>query len=155
MLPPDYIAGFVDGEGCFALKYRANRKFDANGNKLHEYFYWSAEFVIVLHPSDQALLEEVRKTLKVGKISLAKTTKQVRYSVQDTKELASIIVPFFREHSMYGRKNEDFKLWAEAVGLLAAHRAQPRTGQSRPLDPTVEARLIELKRLIDKHKSHG
>lgn len=41
ILPGDYIAGFVDGEGCFALKFRRDVRHDRPGNP--EYYYWDIE----------------------------------------------------------------------------------------------------------------
>jgi len=37
-LPGDYIAGFVDGEGCFALKFR--RDYKSKRKSKPEYFYF-------------------------------------------------------------------------------------------------------------------
>gem|GEM_PF-6727427 len=42
MISGEYVAGFVDGEGCFALKFRRDVRRDRMGSP--EYFYWDAEF---------------------------------------------------------------------------------------------------------------
>ena len=90
-----YIAGFVDGEGCFALNYRTDKRYNSDGNKIYEYHYWTTEFAIVLHPLDADLLGLIKDSLGIGNISFKRAGDQVRYSVQNTAELNNIIVPFF------------------------------------------------------------
>jgi len=154
-LNDNYIAGFVDGEGCFALNYRADRRYDGDGNKLYEYHYWKTEFAIVLHPSDAALLHLIKDKLGVGNISFKRAGDQVRYSVQNTTELNNTIVPFFEKNSLFGTKARDFQLWSQAVRLLYIHRQEKKTGRSRPLDKSVEKKLCELKANIDHIKRKG
>ena len=43
-LPGDYIAGFVDGEGCFYLTYRSEKKTKRPGQPI--YRRWLAYFAI-------------------------------------------------------------------------------------------------------------
>jgi hypothetical protein len=147
----DYIAGFVDGEGCFALKYRADRKYK-EGKLLKEYFYWTAEFAIVLHITDTELLKTIQSVLGVGHISFAKVGDQVRYSVQNTSHLHNVIIPFFERFPLLGSKGKDFSLWAAAVRLLFQHQSMGKVGKSRPMDPVIENKLKELKKKVDAHK---
>ncbi len=155
ILNSHYIAGFVDGEGCFALNYRADRRYDSNGNKIYEYHYWTTEFAIVLHPSDANLLHLIKDSLGVGHISFKRAGDQVRYSVQNTTELNNIVVPFFEKNSLFGTKAKDFELWSQAIKLLHIHRQKKRTGRSRPLDRSVEQKLRELKSQMDHIKRKG
>lgn len=150
-----YIAGFVDGEGCFSLNYRADRRYDDEGNKLYEYHYWKTEFAIVLHPSDANLLHLIKDYLGTGNISFKRAGDQVRYSVQNTTELDSVIVPFFEENQLFGTKAKDFQLWSQAVRLLNIHKQKERTGKSRPLDESTEKKLRELKVKMDVIKKRG
>lgn len=113
---PDYIAGFVDGEGCFALKFR--RDFKDKRKKQKEYFYWTAEFAIVLRSDDSDILRYIKETLRCGNINFAKNRNQVRYSVQDIEKLKNIIIPFFKTNRLFGKKQYDFDLWSEAVEIL-------------------------------------
>lgn len=144
-----YIAGFVDGEGCFALNYRADRRYDDDGNKLYEYHYWKAEFAIVLHPADADLLYLIKSKLKVGNISFKRAGDQVRYSVQNTTELNNIIIPFFEKNLLFSTKAKDFQLWSQAVKLLCIHRQKERIGKSRSLGKSLEQKLSEIKAQMD------
>ena len=120
-LPFDYIAGFVDGEGCFALKFR--RDFKKERINQPEYFHWGAEFAITLRADDQKLLESIKNTLGYGHIYIMKD-KEARYSIQDIKILKEMIVPFFNQHRLYGKKWYDFRLWAEAIEILYRNKSE-------------------------------
>ncbi len=115
-LPGDYIAGFVDGEGCFSLKFRKDKKKNKLDGKVREYFYWAVEFAIVLRADDSDILNLIRSTLSCGHVTFS--SHQARFSVQNSKELAEIIIPYFRKHQLRAKKRGDFELWSEAVKIL-------------------------------------
>lgn len=103
----DYIAGFVDGEGCFSLSYRKDKG---------KYFYWKASFVVVLRKDDHEILNEIREYFGIGNVTFSR--REVRYSVNDTGSLAQIVIPFFDKHNLIGKKKYDFLLWKEAVEII-------------------------------------
>lgn len=114
-LPGDYIAGFVDGEGCFALKFRRDVRHERKSKP--EYFYWDIEFAIMLKGDDKEILENIKETLGCGAIS---TTRKgfVRYAVNRIDDLTGIIVPFFEKHRLHAKKRHDFDLWKETVVIF-------------------------------------
>src|SRR3990167_10117902 len=93
-LSGDYIAGFVDGEGCFALKFRRDRQKNVGSKKVRKYFYWGVEFAIVLRSDDDNILKLIKNELDCGSITYPQNGEQVRYSIQNTKDLAEKIIPF-------------------------------------------------------------
>jgi hypothetical protein len=103
----DYIAGFVDGEGCFFLTYRKDKM---------KYFYWKAGFSIMLRNDDTEILEYIKKYFNCGNIS--HTRNLSRYQISDNNELVEIIIPFFNKFSLIGKKRNDFELWKEAVLII-------------------------------------
>jgi hypothetical protein len=120
-LTGDYVAGFVDGEGCFAVKFRRDRKRNTNGT-FREYYYWGVEFVIVLKSDDLELLKLIGAALGCGKISQTRTGNQIRLSVQNPRQLKDKVISFFKTYRLHGKKRHDFKLWCEAVEILAKYR---------------------------------
>jgi len=153
-LSGDYVAGFVDGEGCFALKFRTDKQRNKDGT-YRQYQYWGAEFAIVLHPLDAAILELIREKLGVGKISYKKAGDQVRLSVQSTQELLRNIIPFFEKYPLRGIKRQDFILWCKAVSLIANHKSKTRRGYSNPMGDQIEKELTLIKSKIDSLKRRG
>ena len=91
-LPGPYVSGFVDGEGCFALKFRRDIKPDRPNSPT--YFYWDVEFAIVLKNTDRGILEKIKETLGCGVISEARRGLS-RYAVNNLEDLSQKIVPFF------------------------------------------------------------
>ena len=119
-LPGDYIAGFVDGEGCFALKFIREIKY-ARKNK-PEYFYWDIEFVIVLRADDKDILLNIKDALDCGKLGEPDKRGTVRYAVNDIHDLLYKIVPFFKKHQLRAKKKFDFELWKEALEILIRYQ---------------------------------
>src|SRR3989338_2115007 len=75
----DYIAGFVDGEGCFYLTYRSEKKYSRPGQPI--YHRWVPYFAIVLREDDREILEKIKHTVGCGTISY--TQNQVRFNVKN------------------------------------------------------------------------
>lgn len=120
-LPGNYIAGFVDGEGCFALKFRRDIQKNVGNQKVREYFYWGAEFAIQLRSDDFKILELIKEALDCGSVNFLKKSGQVRYSVQNIKDQKEKIVPFFEKYSIRGKKGSDFELWSRGIRILSKH----------------------------------
>ena len=83
---------------CFALKFRRDIKHNTTNKKQRDYYYWGVEFAVVLRPDDIKILETIKDRLGCGSITQTSNGAQVRYSVQNTKDLADKIAPFFRKY---------------------------------------------------------
>jgi len=114
----DFVAGLTDGEGCFALKFR--RDFKKNRPNSPVYFGWQAAFIITLRKDDFPLLQKVKQVVGCGTITISGNSAS--FQVQDTDELLNMIVSFFTRYKLHGKKAEDFKLWVEAVKLIASNK---------------------------------
>lgn len=119
-LPGDYIAGFVDGEGCFALKFRRDIRHDRGKRSGIKpvYFYWDIEFAIMLREDDQEILKKIQNTFDCGKMGNLDKRGAVRYSVNDINDLSNKIVPFFEKYPLHAKKQFDFQLWKDAVEIF-------------------------------------
>ncbi len=156
-LPGDYIAGFVDGEGCFALKFIRSIRYERKNKPI--YFYWDIEFAILLRGDDKEILEKIQNTLDCGKISMSKRGS-VRYSVNDINDLTTKIVPFFEEYSLRAKKKHDFKLWKEGLLILIKNRQKSMKRLSTQVgfskiqwNPKDLDRLKEIHLEMKKYKS--
>lgn len=158
-LSADYIAGFVDGEGCFALKFRREIRRERKGAP--EYFYWDIEFAIVLREDDREILERIKETFGCGRMSISKSG-QARYAVNDISDLNDKIVPFFDRYRLQAKKKHDFQLWKEAVAIIKMNqrlnlnrRAGDRYFHKTNWDIKDLKRLEEIHRAMKSYKSHG
>ena len=114
-LSGEYIAGFVDGEGCFALHFRRDVRHERKNKP--SYFSWKIQFSIVLRKDDINILTRIKEALECGNISIAKRGF-ARYQVTDVNDLGTKIVPFFEKNRLQAKKRLDFQLWKEAVMII-------------------------------------
>ena len=92
---------------------------DRRGNPT--YFYWAAEFAIVLDKKDYDLLCKIRDRLDCGSIS-TNVRGTVRLAMQNIDTLLSKVIPFFEEFTLRGVKLKDFRLWKRAVKIIARNK---------------------------------
>jgi hypothetical protein len=119
MLTPDYIRGFVDGEGCFYI---------LNTTRI------ACEFQV--SQKDRAVLEEMRQYFGCGYIKMKYDAAQTSvYIVKSIKDLSTKIVPFFREHPLIVKRNQ-FERFAEVVQMQS---------QKLHLTPQGKLKIAQLK----------
>lgn len=145
-LPGDYIAGFVDGEGCFALKFMRSVRHDRPNKPV--YFYWGIEFAIVLRADDKDILEKIRYTLDCGAVSPINKAGCARYSVGKWDDLSSKILPFFEKYPLRAKKEKDYLLWTEALSILI------RNKQAKAFKKII-MNEVDLSRLKEIHAEMG
>ncbi|MBI2263542.1 LAGLIDADG family homing endonuclease [Candidatus Berkelbacteria bacterium] len=126
-LPGDYVAGLVDGEGCFYLMYRHETK--RNRTNKTTYYRWIPYFCINVREDDKDLIQKVSNTLSCGKIYLLKKRKKqnnwgdtVWFGVQNIDDVYNKIIPFFKKFPLRGKKKFDFELWEKAVKIIYDHK---------------------------------
>ena len=111
LLHPDWITGFVDGEGCFGLKIYKSKGFKF-GFRLEPFFQ------IKLNRRDIGVLQKIQAYFGgVGKISFEKDT--VKFIVRTVKELLTII-PHFEQYTLLTQKYSDFELFRRIILIMAA-----------------------------------
>lgn len=108
-LNPDYVTGFVDGEGCFTLSiFKDDRR--STG--------WQVKpiFSISLHNRDIKLLEALQRTFNVGKI-YKHGPDSVQYRVSSLSNL-QVIVEHFDKYPLKTLKHADYVLFKQAINLI-------------------------------------
>lgn len=116
-LPPDYVAGFIDGEGCFTIVISKHpQKRIGLDARLH--------FEIELRDDDRELLEAIQKTLGCGRLYHLNYERygwnpHVELKVSSLKEIREKLIPFFKKHKLRGKKRHSFRLFCEAAELFA------------------------------------
>jgi len=115
-LPGDYIAGFVDGEGCFYLTYRSEIRYERPGNP--KYFRWTPYFAINIRKDDREILEKIKNTLNCGSIYMLKRGEMAHYIIQNLDDLYTKVLPFFNRYSLRAKKRHDFELWSKALWIM-------------------------------------
>jgi len=107
---PNWLVGFVDGEGCFLVNLYKSPK-NKNGYRIR------LRFVITQHVRDVNLLKNVMSWLGCGGIqpSLDSTSQLVVTSLSDITEK---IIPFFEKYPLEGAKAKDYSDFKRVANLL-------------------------------------
>src|SRR3990167_9718573 len=106
MLDPNYVTGFVDGEGCFAITISRIR-FKVAEVRL--------KFEIELREDDEPILEEIQKVLGCGSIyrleyeRYKKWRPHVKFMVGSYKDIKEKIIPFFKKYPLQAKKKKQFE----------------------------------------------
>lgn len=120
-----WLAGFVDGEGCFRIA-------ENNGGRS-----MCCRFLINLRLDDEAILRDVHRRLGIGQISHAYRSDPrcdskpiVRWQVYDRHGCA-VLVRIFDAFPLRAKKARDFAIWREAVREWCS-AGGPRSGYAGP-----------------------
>ena len=109
-LSPDWIVGFIDGEGCFHIGISKNEGVRFGYQIL-------PELTVVQHKRDIKLLYQIRTVMKCG---VVRKNHGDRYCwrVRNLENLLKIIIPFFEKHPLKSQKNIEFRKFAKAVRIM-------------------------------------
>jgi LAGLIDADG endonuclease len=110
---PNWIAGFVSGEGCFDINLKKS--------KSHRTGYQVIlRFSIKQHEKDKSLMELVSKYLGCGNIYPAYTRGYSCCSLTTVKysDITNLIIPFFNTYPVLGKKQQDFLDWCKVAKLM-------------------------------------
>jgi len=115
-----WLSGFTDGEGCFGINIWKRKNLKYTG--FTPYFQISQR----ADSSNQAALELIRDTLKVGTLypSYCKGKLPLsRLVVRRIDENYEVIIPLFTTYPLKTKKRLEFELWSKAVEYLYDTRA--------------------------------
>jgi LAGLIDADG endonuclease len=127
---PDYLAGYVDGEGSFHVAVQRNPT---------TRFGWQLvpEFHVSQNPERASVLLLLQSRLGCGRIRRNARTggrdQTLVFVVRNRHDLASKVVPFFEEHPLLSSKQADFETFAVVVRAMVAGDHRSAEGFSRLL----------------------
>jgi hypothetical protein len=125
MLNPNYIVGFVDGEGCFCITI------NNNGSRLPEV---RLLFEIELREDDREILVEISKVLDCGNIyhldyaRYKKWRPHVKYKVSNFADIYTKIIPFFKKYPLHAKKHQSFEVFCQAAEIIKAKEHLTKEG---------------------------
>ncbi len=110
ILTPEYLAGFIDGEGCFSVSIHPNP---------NAKFGWiiDPDFTINQHKQSLEFLERIQKFFGCGKIYEKSPDKSnvLTFTVYSRKTIFEKILPFIDKHPLLSNKRNDYKIFREIV----------------------------------------
>ncbi len=115
-LQPQWIVGFVDGEGCFSISCNRN----ATTTLGYQVF---PEFVITQGAKSIEALERIKTFFGCGNIFVNRRHDNhrehiYRYCVRAMKDLTQTIIPFFQKHPLQTNKKLDFQIFCRVIEMM-------------------------------------
>ena len=109
-LNPDWIAGFIDGEGCFHIGISKHPELRFGHQIL-------PELTVVQHKRDIDLLYRIRSVMNCG---VVRRNHGDRYCwrVRKLENLAKVVVPFFDKYKLNSKKRIEFHKFAKVVKMM-------------------------------------
>src|SRR3989338_8853320 len=119
-LDPNYVVGFIDGEGSFSISINKHRT-------LKRRMEIKAEFEIELREDDKEILERIVATIGCGKIYDCSYERygwrpHVKLKVTSTKEMEEILFPFLDQYPPQAKKRYVYDLFRQIV-LMCRNKA--------------------------------
>lgn len=110
---PEWMAGFVSGEGCFLIQMAKYGKDKLDGVSL--------SFKVSQHLRDELLLRSFISFFGCGLFNYhGVNSKSGVFITRKFADISDKIVPFFKNHEIRGIKRKDFEDWSKAVELIRA-----------------------------------
>lgn len=110
-LNPNFVSGFVDGEGSFYIVMSRDKTRSTGWNI-------TPGFSIQLHGRDLVLLKQIQSFFGAGRISFDAKRKAVAYNVTDLKGLINNIIPHFEKYPLITKKRGDYILFKSGLELI-------------------------------------
>lgn len=100
-LDPQWIVGFVDGEGCFYVGVIKNKTM-ANGYQIQP------EFTVVQHKKDIQVLYRLKEYFQCGSVGVNHGDR-MHWRVKNLTHFNDIIIPFFEKHKLKTKRRVEFE----------------------------------------------
>lgn len=108
---PNWMAGFVSGDGSFYLTIRKSLELKVG-------YRAEVGFQITQHSRDQIFMESFIPYFNCGKIKKDTRHSVLYFTVSNFTHLIERILPFFQEHKILGVKSLDYGDWCKAVEII-------------------------------------
>ena len=116
-LHPEYIVGFIDGEGSFSISIGKH-------TTLKRRLEVRAEFEIELRADDREILERICVTIGCGRIYDLSYERygwypHVKYKITNVPDMQTYLFPFLDRYKPQAKKAEVYKRFKKIVGMIA------------------------------------
>ena len=149
-LNPDWVVGFVDGEGCFYVGINPHPEMTLGYQVL-------PEFRVVQHVRDQQVLYALKRFFRCG---VVRRNREDRFELRIRKFSCLVkVVEFFERHPLKTKKNVDFKKFARIIRYMEEGRHLTTEGLMKIVEVSLtmnRANKINAKRVLaELRKKHG
>ena len=140
-LSPQWVSGFVDGEGTFYVGINKNPTMKIGYQVL-------PEFRIVQHKRDMKLLHALRHFFGCG---VVRRNHEDRFELRIRKleTIEKTIIPFFRTNPLHTQKQFDFLKFSEIIRLMSEDAHLTISGLIRIIDVASQMNRSDKKKALE------
>lgn len=148
MLNPQYIVGFVDGEGCFCISL------NKNDSRIPEV---RLIFEIELREDDESILREIQAVLDCGSIYRleyerhANWRPHVKLKVSNFADISTKIIPFFQTYPLQAKKRLQFEKFCQVADLIKSKQHLTPEG----IEQILALKHKDSRSALDAHATWG
>ena len=118
---PEYISGYVDGEGCFTVTFNRKPKALLGWEFRHS-------FSVSQNEDRRQVLDLIQKYFRCGFIRRDWSDKTVKFEVRDHKDLMGKIIPHFEKFPLISDKHNDFILFKKICEIVESRNHLDKVG---------------------------
>ena len=146
-LHPQYIAGFIDGEGSFSVSIYRD---ETMKNKI----FVRPEFEIELRADDKEILERIQETLGGGKIYQCNYERygwypHAKFKISSLAEIQKILIPFLEKCPLQAKKAKVFGYFKQIVQKRAQGEHLTEKGVAEIIKLRDQIRLLGKKHRLE------
>ena len=119
-LSPDWVTGFVDGEGTFYVGINSNQTMTVGYQVL-------PEFRIVQHQKDIKVLYALKQFFGAGVVRINHDTRY-ELRIRAIEHLKNIVIPHFDKHPLATQKRFDFIKFKRIINLIDQNKHLTKDG---------------------------
>jgi hypothetical protein len=121
MIDPNYITGFVDGEGSFSITISPRDFKDVK---------WEVRpsFSISQHKRNRGILFKIKNYFGCGTIRPNREDNTYKYEVRSLQDLKNIIIPHFKKYPLQTTKRIDFEIFTKVIQIMEEGRHLTKDG---------------------------
>jgi len=110
-LDPHWLAGFVEGEGCFYVGIFKSESIKTG-------YSLKLRFSVNQHFKDEKLISSLTRIFKCGNIVISKNNSIIEFRVSSLKDIMEKIIPFFNKYPLYGAKRLEYEDFCKVVSMM-------------------------------------
>lgn len=110
-LDPHWLAGFIEGEGCFYVGIFKSESIKTG-------YSLKLRFSVNQHFRDEQLISSFTRIFKCGNIAISKNNSIIEFRVSSLKDIIEKIIPFFKKYPLYGAKRLEYLDFCKVVNMM-------------------------------------
>ena len=148
-LDPQWIAGFVDGEGCFHISVNPHKEMTTG-------FQILPEFTVVQHERDIHILYALKDYFKCGVVRVNHGDRMA-YRVRGLDHLCNTIIPFFDEFHLITQKRIEFEKFKSVIQMMKQrlHLSEPGIHKIRLIRNSMNRKQVKIKSDLHGNMQRG